>query len=117
MNTATDKSFPATVALLSPAALAARWGVTEGALAQRRRRGQPPSFVFLGRKSVRYPLAAVEAYERSLTTFGSTRQAQAVLDDPAKLALGRKSMARARALAPKRRRAAKRLAERAESRP
>ena len=117
MNTETDKSFLATVALLSPAALAARWGVTEGALAQRRQRGQPPSFVFLGRKSVRYPLAAVEAYERSLTTFDSTRQAQAVLDDPAKLALGRKAMARARARAPKRRRAAKRLAERAEPRP
>ena len=48
---------------LSPKALASRWGVTEGHLANLRCTGQGLIFVKIG-TSVRYPLTEVEAAER-----------------------------------------------------
>jgi hypothetical protein len=52
--------------ILTPKALAERWGTTTGALAQQRYKGNGPVFVRLGgdkRGTVRYRLADVKAYE------------------------------------------------------
>jgi hypothetical protein len=92
--------------LLSPRALAARWDTTEGALTQRRRRGSGPPFIRLGPKTVRYPLAGVEAHERDLPVFASIDEAQAARGDTAELEKERARIERARMLVPMRRKAA-----------
>lgn len=53
---------------LTPAQLVDRWNnaVTTGTLSNWRSKGRGPSFVKIG-KSVRYPLAAVQAYEAGNT--------------------------------------------------
>lgn len=47
---------------LTPADLAQRWGVHPQHLANQRSQGEGPDYLKLGR-SVRYPLAVIEAYE------------------------------------------------------
>lgn len=49
--------------LITPQQLADRWGMTTGALAQQRFRGDGPVFVRVSARAVRYRLADVEAYE------------------------------------------------------
>lgn len=49
--------------VLTAKALAARWGTTEAALSQRRVRGDGPPFIRLGKRTVRYRLADVLAFE------------------------------------------------------
>ena len=92
--------------LLSPRALAVRWDTSEGALTQRRRRGTGPPFIRLGPKTVRYPLAGVEALERDLSVFASIGEAQAARADASELEKERARIERARMLVPMRRKAA-----------
>jgi hypothetical protein len=70
--------------LLSPRALAVRWDTSEGAL---RGAGVAPvrQFIRLGPKTVRDPLAGVEARERELSVFASIGEAQAARADTAEL--------------------------------
>ena len=49
---------------LKPAQLAYRWNTTEAALSQLRYRGVGPAFFRIGR-SIRYPQAWIEEYERT----------------------------------------------------
>jgi len=51
--------------VLTPQALAERWGTTAGSLAQQRYRGTGPVFIRISPKSIRYRLADVLAYEES----------------------------------------------------
>lgn len=63
MSRAAEKSGEA---LLTPAELSDRWQITEKTLAQWRWRSIGPRYIKLGGGrggSVRYPMAAVEAYE------------------------------------------------------
>ena len=86
--------------LLSPRALAVRWDTSEGALTQRRRRGTGPPFIRLGPKTVRYPLAGVEALERDLSVFASIGEAQAARADASELEKERARIKRARLFVP-----------------
>lgn len=63
---ATDASNPMR-RLLTPSALAERWSISSKTLANNRTRGTGPAFVRINGGTVRYPLDAVEAYERANT--------------------------------------------------
>lgn len=52
--------------LLSPADLAARWGISRNTLANQRSRGEGPRFVRFPSGRIRYPWSAIAAYEAGL---------------------------------------------------
>lgn len=51
--------------VLTPQALAERWGTTPAALSQLRYRGTGPTFIRVGAKTIRYRLVDVLSYEEA----------------------------------------------------
>lgn len=64
---------------LSPAAVAARLGKSENALAQMRHRGNGPPYVIFHSRSIRYPKRELDAWLAALPRHRSTHERATLL--------------------------------------